>query len=60
MRSKIEKLVLLTVGAIVGVMLSLNYSANAEKNPASQLPIDALRTFESLWQSEIRLCRKSR
>lgn len=49
MRSKIEKIVLLTIGAIVGVMLSLNYSANAEKNPASQLPIDALRTFAEVY-----------
>lgn len=49
MRSKIEKMVLLTVGAVVGVMLSLNYSANAEKNPASQLPIDELRTFAEVY-----------
>lgn len=49
MRSKIEKFVLLTVGAIFGVMLSLNYSANAEKNPATQLPIDALRTFAEVY-----------
>jgi carboxyl-terminal processing protease len=30
-------------------MLSLNYSANAERNPASQLPIDELRTFAEVY-----------
>ncbi len=49
MRSKIEKIILLTFGAVIGVMLSLNYSANAERNPASQLPIDELRTFAEVY-----------
>jgi len=49
MRSKIEKIVLLTVGAIVGILLSLNFSANAERVPGSQLPIDELRTFAEVY-----------
>jgi carboxyl-terminal processing protease len=56
MRTKFEKIGLVTVGAVLGVMLSFNYSAIAEKagvaetNSAKvQLPIDELRAFSEIF-----------
>ncbi|HEY8354747.1 MAG TPA: S41 family peptidase [Methylophilaceae bacterium] len=49
MRTKLEKLGLIGIGAILGLMLSLNYSALAEKATATQLPLDELRTFAEVF-----------
>ena len=49
MRAKFEKFGLITVGAILGVMLSLNYSAIAEKDSNRVLPLDDLRAFAEVF-----------
>lgn len=49
MRSKFEKLSLITIGAVLGITLSLNYPAIAEKNTKPQLPLDELRTFAEVY-----------
>ncbi|HEY3299293.1 MAG TPA: S41 family peptidase [Methylophilaceae bacterium] len=56
MRTKFEKIGLVTVGAVLGVMLSFNYSAIAEKAglaekevTKTQLPIDELRAFSEIF-----------
>jgi carboxyl-terminal processing protease len=49
MRKRISQLGLLALGAVVGVMLSLNFSAQANKAPAGPLPIDELRTFTEVF-----------
>ncbi|HSH73909.1 MAG TPA: S41 family peptidase [Methylophilaceae bacterium] len=49
MRSKFEKIGLITISAIMGVMLSLTYSAIAEKDIKQQLPLDELRSFAEVF-----------
>ena len=49
MRAKFEKFGLIAVGAILGIMLSLNYSAIAEKDTKPQLPLDDLRAFAEVF-----------
>lgn len=49
MRAKFEKFSLIALGAILGVMLSLNYSAIAEKDSKPQLPLDDLRAFAEVF-----------
>lgn len=49
MRDRISQLGLLALGAIVGVALSLNFSAEANKAPAAPLPIDELRAFTEVF-----------
>lgn len=49
MRSKFEKLSLITIGAVLGITLSLNHPAIAEKNTKPQLPLDELRTFAEVY-----------
>ncbi len=49
MRSKFEKFGLITIGTILGIMLSLNYSAVAEKDNKLQLPLDDLRSFAEVF-----------
>jgi carboxyl-terminal processing protease len=50
MRSTIEKIGLLGTGALIGVLVSLNFSAFADKtNMASQLPLDDLRVFAEVF-----------
>lgn len=56
MRTKFEKFGLVTVGAVLGIMLSFNYSAIAEKAglaekeaTKTQLPIDELRAFSEIF-----------
>ncbi len=53
MRSRIEKIGLIGLGLVVGVMVSLNYSAIADKDSepvaASALPITELRTFSEVF-----------
>ncbi len=49
MRSKFEKFGLVTLGAVLGVMLSLNYPAIADKEAKPQLPLDDLRAFAEVF-----------
>ncbi|HWU83436.1 MAG TPA: S41 family peptidase [Methylophilaceae bacterium] len=50
MRGKFEKFGLITIGAVLGIMLSLNYSAVADKDSKpQQLPLDDLRTFAEVF-----------
>ncbi|MHB9116716.1 MAG: S41 family peptidase [Burkholderiales bacterium] len=53
MRGKFKHLSLIIFGAVIGVMLSLNYSAVAEKNGSaaaeSPLPIEDLRSFAEVY-----------
>ena len=49
MRSKFEKIGLVTSGAILGILISLNFSAFAEKTSPPQLPLDELRTFAEIF-----------
>lgn len=49
MRSKFEKISLITIGAVLGITLSLNYPAIAEKDTKPQLPLDELRTFAEVY-----------
>jgi len=49
MRTKFEKIGLITLGAILGVMLSLHYPAIADKEAKTQLPLDELRAFAEVF-----------
>lgn len=49
MRSKFEKIGLVTTGAILGVLISLNFSAYAEKSLMADLPLDDLRAFAEIF-----------
>ena len=49
MRSKFEKIGLVTSGAILGVLISLNFPAFAEKTLTPDLPLDDLRTFAEVF-----------
>src|SRR4030067_1735589 len=39
----------LFIGAMVGVLIALNFSAEANKDPASPLPVDELRAFPAVF-----------
>jgi C-terminal peptidase (prc) len=49
MRTKFEKFGLIAIGAVLGLMLSLNYSALAEKSSKPQLPLEDLRAFAEVF-----------
>ncbi len=49
MRANFEKFGWISVGAVVGIMLSLNFSAIADKDSKSQLPLDDLRAFAEVF-----------
>jgi carboxyl-terminal processing protease len=49
MRTKFEKISLVVVGLVLGVTLSLNYPAIADKDVKPQLPLDELRTFAEVY-----------
>ena len=51
MSSKAQKIGLVVLGAVVGVSLSLNYSAVAEKSVQQPLPIEELRTLSEVFGS---------
>jgi len=48
MRGKLQKFGLIALGAVLGVMLSLNYSAVAEKTE-TPLPVDEMRAFAEVF-----------
>ena len=49
MRSTLQKVSLITSGAALGLMVSLTFSAFAEKDIRTQLPLDELRTFAEVF-----------
>jgi carboxyl-terminal processing protease len=49
MRGKLQQLGLIIMGALLGVALSLNYSAVAEKDATGPLPVEELRTFAEVF-----------
>ena len=49
MRSRIEKLGLLGLGLVAGILVSLQYSAIAEKESNSPLPVEDLRNFADVF-----------
>jgi carboxyl-terminal processing protease len=49
MRGKLQKFGLIALGAVLGVMLSLNYSAVAEKKADAPLPVEELRAFAEVF-----------
>ena len=49
MRSTFQKFGLIGSGVMIGVLISLNFSALAEKITTSQLPIDDLRVFAEVF-----------
>lgn len=49
MRSKLEKFSLLGAGVFVGILVSINISAWADRTSVSQLPIDELRVFAEVF-----------
>jgi carboxyl-terminal processing protease len=49
MRSKLQQAGLIVVGLIAGVLISVNYSAVAQKEAAAPLPVEELRTFADVF-----------
>src|SRR6478609_9180280 len=49
MRSKLRNIGLIGVGAIAGVLISLNFQAIAERSARSTLPIEELRAFTEVF-----------
>jgi carboxyl-terminal processing protease len=49
MRTKLQNFNLVAFGAALGLMLSLTYSAVADKDTKPQLPLDELRTFAEIF-----------
>ncbi len=51
MSTKLQKLGLVATGIILGVLISLNFSANASRNPPAPLPVDELRAFADVFNA---------
>ena len=51
MSSKLQQLGLVATGLVAGVFLSLNFSASANKEAASALPIEELRSFADVYSA---------
>jgi carboxyl-terminal processing protease len=51
MRSKLQKFGLIGVGIIAGILISLNFSANAVKESATALPVEELRSFADVFNA---------
>ena len=49
MRDKLQQLGLVILGALLGVALSLNFSAVAQKEAAAPLPVEELRAFTEVF-----------
>jgi carboxyl-terminal processing protease len=49
MRSKLQQAGLVLVGLVAGILVSVNYSAVAQKEAATPLPIEELRTFADVF-----------
>jgi len=51
MRSKMQQAGLLFTGLCAGVLISLNFSANADKSPLSPLPVEELRNLADVFNA---------
>ncbi len=51
MRSKLQQVALVCVGVIAGVMLSLNFSAIAQRSGGTSLPVEELRSFADVFNA---------
>ena len=51
MRTKLQKIGLIGFGVIAGVLISLNFSANALKENTSALPVEELRSFADVFNA---------
>ncbi len=49
MRSRVEKFGLVAIGLIAGVFISLHFSASAEKDTLTPLPVEELRAFSEVF-----------
>ena len=49
MRSKLQQAGLIFFGIVAGILISVQYSANAQKEAAAPLPIEELRTFADVF-----------
>src|SRR3990170_6094414 len=49
MRSKLQQLGLIALGAVLGVMISLNFSAVAQRDVLAPLPVEELRAFTEVF-----------
>jgi carboxyl-terminal processing protease len=49
MRNKLEQIGLIVLGALLGVALSLNFSAVAQKDAGAPLPVEELRAFTEVF-----------
>ena len=49
MRTKFQQVALITLGAILGVLITLNFSAVAEKSAGGPLPVEELRAFTEVF-----------
>ena len=50
-RRNLEKMGLITVGILAGVLGSVIFSAHAERNPVANLPVEELRTFAGVFEA---------
>jgi carboxyl-terminal processing protease len=51
MRSKLQKAGLVFVGLVAGILISLNFSAIAQKDSLSPLPVEELRSFADVFNA---------
>ena len=49
MRNKLQSIGLILIGAVAGVMVSLNFSAVADREAAAPLPVEELRAFSEVF-----------
>src|SRR3989304_5202321 len=49
MRSKLQQVGLIALGAVLGVMISLNFSAVAQRDVLAPLPVEELRAFTEVF-----------
>ncbi|MBI2313121.1 MAG: S41 family peptidase [Betaproteobacteria bacterium] len=49
MRNKLQSIGLVLIGAVAGIMISLNFSAVANKDAATPLPVEELRAFTEVF-----------
>lgn len=51
MRSKLQKLSLVLTGVIAGILISLNFSASADRSVLAPLPVEELRAFTDVFNA---------
>ena len=51
MRSKLQKIGLIAFGVIAGILVSLNFSARADKETSTALPVEELRSFADVFNA---------